>query len=130
MIPLQPPALFNDHIPWQEDLLSPAQLERKHQAIQAHRTQYGSSPRYLLSFIRPNELFGDFPLISLQPSAPPVSLSSRATVPAAEPHEELTDQERAKFVGFEERRVWLEARHLVVAITYSRPLAEDRKSVV
>ena len=121
---LEAPTPFRDQIPWQEYRLSPAALERKRQAIQAHRSQYGSSARYLLSFIRPNELFGEFPLVRLTGGSAPLVAAARQSAEGTEPPEELTDEERARFVGVEERRMWLEDGKLVLSITYSRPLAE------
>ena len=40
--------------------LSQAEIEHKQSALEAHRTQYESNGRYLSSFIRANELFGDY----------------------------------------------------------------------
>ena len=37
---------------------------------------------------------------------------------------ELTEEERARFVGLETRRAWLEDGQFVVSVTYSRPLGE------
>ena len=121
---LSPPSSLIRAIAWRENRLSPQELERGQVAIRAHRTQYGSSARYLLSFVRPNELFGYFPSIALRRTTSPTPLSSSANDRAGDAHEELTDEERAKFVGLEERRVWLEGEQLIVSVSYSRPLAE------
>lgn len=67
---LTPPEKFSDSaINWQEFNLSPAQLEKKHQAILCHKSQTQSSAFYLLSFARKNEIFGDFPDIELEKQA-------------------------------------------------------------
>ena len=121
---LTPPGPFAQTVAWQEYRLSPHAVEQKRVAIQAHKTQYGYSAEYLLSFVRPNELFGDFPVITLQASAPPAVEIASAGGPGPDSHEELTGEEQARFVGLEERRVWLEHGTLVLSITYSRPLAE------
>lgn len=122
--PLEPPARFRDQIAWQVYRLDPAALERKRQALQAHQTQYRASARYLLSFVRPEELFGDFPAIRLHAAAPPVVLPAGSALGAGAMHEELTDSERAHFVGIETRHMWLEEDHVVLSVAYSRPLAE------
>jgi len=121
---LEPPSVFRQQIPWQSHRLTPEQVERKRAALRAHRTQYGYNARYLLSFVRSNELFGDVPVVSLRASSPPVALSSGETAPSVEAPEELTDKERAKFVGLEWRSVHLDGDHLVVTIAFSRPLAQ------
>ena len=121
---LEPPSRFREQIQWQEYRLTPNELERERQAIQAHRTQYGSSARYLSSFIRPNELFGEFPLVRLTSGSAPAMAAVGRSGDGTEPPEELTDEERAKFVGVEERRMWLEDSRLVLSVRYSRPLAE------
>jgi len=121
---LEPPGLFQQQISWQVYLLASEEIERKRLALKAHRTQYESSAHYLLSFIRPNELFGDFPVIPLPASTLEVSLSPESTDHPVEAPEELTDQERAAFVGLERRFARLEGADLVLSIELSRPLVE------
>lgn len=120
---LPPPRLIHP-VAWRQHRLSAHGLERKHQALQAHRTQYRSNTRYLRSFIRPNELFGEFPLVRLAGGETSTGAASGQTEDGTEPPEELTDEERARFVGVEARRMWLEDGRLVLSVTYSRPLAE------
>ncbi len=122
--PLEPPARFREQVDWHMYQLGLGALGRKYRALQAHHTQYNASARYLLSFIKPNELFGDFPIVHLEASAPPVSLPSEPIREHGEIHEELTDEERARFIGIETRRLALEGDRLVLSVTYSRPLAE------
>ena len=122
--PLDPPKTFQTSVAWAEYVLAPEELDRKRQAIAAHRTQYRSSRRYLQSFIRPNELFGDFPSVALRSAPTPRLLSADGGGPAEEPPDELTDQERAAFVGLEERSAALAGDTLVLSIAFSRPLAK------
>ena len=128
--PLEPPALFRNDISWSAYQLSADEVERKLRAIQAHRTQYEYTGSYLLSFIRPNELFGDFPMIPLQVSTSGITLSAGDTATSSEMPEQLTDEERAAFVGVEMRSVWLENRQLVLSIRFSRPLAQAVKASI
>src|SRR5439155_6934527 len=53
--PLAPPAA------WTSLAVPPPARARKRAALQAHATQYRYDADYLLSFVRANELFGDFP---------------------------------------------------------------------
>jgi len=121
---LRPPQLFKEKIPWQTLSLKPEEIERKHIAVKKHRSQYNYSARYLLSFIRSNELFGDFPVIVLKPKTSSVLVSSERKEDLMEIPEELTDEERAAFVGIEKHSILLEDNHLVISINLSRPLGE------
>jgi len=62
---LIPPREFESQIEWQNFDLDPGEVERKHDALKMHRSQYRASRKYLLSFVRSNELFGDFPETAL-----------------------------------------------------------------
>ena len=121
--PLVPPVVLRPQVAWQSYRLTRQAIDRKWTALKAHRTQYGYSARYLLSFVRPNELFGDFPAIALRQGPAALSLPD-GTRDVVEAPEELTEQERAAFVGFEERSVQLEDGDLVLSFRFSRPLAQ------
>ncbi len=63
---LLPPQKFkNSRINWLVSALDRQQLEKKHKAILAYKSQTQSSAFYLLAFARKNELFGDYPAIEL-----------------------------------------------------------------
>lgn len=63
---LEPPSKFSDSkISWLKLYLTGVQLEKKYQSILCYRSQTRSSAFYLLSFARKNELFGDYPAITL-----------------------------------------------------------------
>lgn len=120
---LEPPAGLQSVVIWQSHSLSPEEVKRKYAAIQAHRTQYAYSRRYLLSFIRPNELFSDFPVVRLRVDAPPIPLSSGRHAEFIEAPEQLLDEEQAAFVGLQWRHVQVTDGQLVLSIEFSRPLA-------
>ena len=122
--PLAPPSSLSQQIQWRVHSLSPEEMQRKKSALRAHRTQYGYSRKYLLLFVRPNELFGDFPPVLLRLNPSLEALSSKEKEETEGTPEELTDQEQAAFVGFEERSVQLQENQLVLSIKFSRPLAE------
>ncbi|MFH1507163.1 MAG: PIG-L deacetylase family protein [Candidatus Omnitrophota bacterium] len=122
---LEPPVFFQDKVTWQVYNLTPEKINRNYLAIQKHKSQYKSSPKYLVSFIRPNQLFGDFPIVALQNKGNYVQLTSERKDILKEAPNELLDEERASFVGIEEDTVYLENDEIVFSIKLSRPLAEE-----
>lgn len=120
-----PDALADDEI-WTQFHLSAVQLEAKEKALQAHRSQYISSPRYLLSFVKFNELFGDIPPLRLRENRTVSIISGQKRLSTSmELPEELNEQERSAFVGVDWKSLCWESDNLVVTIGLSKPLAED-----
>ncbi len=65
---LYPPDKFiNSRINWVRSDLSFNELDKKYQAILFYKSQTQSSAFYLFSFVRENELFGDYPVLQLKP---------------------------------------------------------------
>ena len=124
---LHPPALAGE-VGWLSEPLSAAEIEVKQAALQQHKTQYETNRRYLDSFLRTNELFGDMPLVKLEPGAADVNLSQRALASAERAGEQLTEEERARFVGLEARNVRLEGTDLVFSLEFSSPLANGTEA--
>jgi LmbE family N-acetylglucosaminyl deacetylase len=123
--PLYPPASSMNDIPWFESPLTPAQTETKRSAIMAHKSQYDSGPPSMLAYARSDELFGDFPDVML--AALPTSTKITDT-PQGYSHQapdQLTPNERASFLGFEERTVQVSGGNLEVAISFTRPVGRD-----
>lgn len=123
--PLPPPSYLTESCKWIALPLAPAEVEAKLAALKCHRTQYLASARYLNSFVRTNELFGDMPVLDLSGLAG----TNRSAIVSRSPGEAvdpalLTDDERAQFVGIEERRVSREGDALVISVSHSRPLTE------
>jgi len=130
-LPLKPPTFFDDDIAWRVFGLSPDRVIGKEKALRAHQSQFEYASRYLESFIRTNELFGDFETISLpipKPSTPKskISLSPRGAPRPDERDEEdhLTESESNGFVGIEWRHILLETNAVKLSINLSRPLGE------
>jgi len=121
---LEPPQLFKQTIIWQNNNLNNEEVKLKYNAIKKHKSQYNSNAKYLLSFIRTNELFGDFPVITLKPNSAGAFLTSDRKIDLTEFPEQLNAQERTSFVGLEERFVRLEDNDLIFSIKLSRPIAE------
>lgn len=119
---LAPPAGLTGQEAWWTMPLSQAEVSRKLTALESHRTQYDSNERYLSSFIRANELFGDYPDATVAGTDAGLSLGTGA--PSQSGSEELTDAEQAKFVGAEWHSVRREGNDLVLAVALSKPLAK------
>jgi LmbE family N-acetylglucosaminyl deacetylase len=124
-VTLVPPDLFKDTVQWESLELAPTNIAVKHDAIGMHASQYAVSGPYLDSFIRPNELFGDFQTSLLRQAdtnkpAPIENESEQDDVP-----EQLTDEERASYIGIETRSMFLEGGNVVLAMELSRPLARE-----
>lgn len=121
--PLAPPAALNEVSPWWTLPLERVQVDRKLAALKAHRTQYDSNVRYLDSFIRANELFGDYPDVHLDVDDAALGSEPPQQTDVLAP-EELTDTERASFIGVEWRTVRRTDTDLTLSVTLSRPLAK------
>ncbi len=121
-MPLDPPHDLASAVSWEYSYLSSDETELKLLALREHKSQYQSNTRMLSSFIRVNELFGDFPTVKLRQKDPPLSLSKDEESPGDVMPEELTDEERNEFVGLEKRVIELENNVLILNISLSRKL--------
>lgn len=67
---LEPPGKFFGEalklINWRQLKLTKEEIDKKYKAMRAYDTQMRVSDFYLLAFVRQNELFGDFPIITLK----------------------------------------------------------------
>jgi len=67
---LEPPKRFlGSEVNWQAYALSKQQLDTKYKAVLCYKSQTESSAFYLLSFVRENELFSDYPRVELEKQA-------------------------------------------------------------
>ena len=123
---ITPPAALADRVLWQSFFLHRAETNRKRAALEAHRTQYAYSARYLLSFIGDSELFGDFPPITFGVSAPDtaIEVDNEANAASADHHPLLLDEERSRYVGITRRSLHLSKGSLEITVALSEPLAE------
>ena len=120
---LTPPMILDGSSEWRTESLSPKEIAVKRNALDAHHTQRDHVPKYLFSFVRNNELFGNFPPLSLSPEGEPVPLRKGAMPPPDDGSEDLAPDERERFVGLESKDVSVRDGRLVVRIVTSRSLA-------
>lgn len=119
---LRPPETPVQDSQWCGYALAPDAIQHKRTAVEAHRTQYGYAARYLLSFVRNNEIFGRVPSLNLSgKGGERLSLDSDG---AHETQEELTEEERARFVGIEERGAVVRDGKIDFLLRLSRPLED------
>jgi LmbE family N-acetylglucosaminyl deacetylase len=121
---LAPPAALAGQVAWLGEPLTDAELQVKRKALQQHKTQYETNRRYLDSFLRTNELFGDMPVVRLTQGTEDVRLPQSPMLSGGRAGEQLTEAERARFVGLEARSVRLEGTDLVFTIEFSNALAD------
>lgn len=128
--PLEPPDIMRPVAAWSVFPLGSNQISVKLAALKAHESQFFYSGKYLSSFARQNELFGDFPAINLRASH---DLNAVAHVPmdtTSDLPDELTTEERADYTGIEWNCARREGDDLVLAINVSRPLAKTVEAEV
>lgn len=123
--PLNPPSLLPPLSAWHAFSLTPQEVLNKQKALEAHRSQYQVRTAYLSSFVRTCELFGDSPPIHLAVPPSPTTAAASSVGPVRVPvaPEQLTNEERAAFVGVELNSVRADAHDLIVSVSFSRPLA-------
>jgi LmbE family N-acetylglucosaminyl deacetylase len=123
---LTPPDILAGNENWKQYHLSAPQMVNKKKALEAHKSQYFSSPRYLLSFVKFNELFGDIPPLNLRLNENiSIILGQKKLMTTMELPEELNDRERSAFVGVDWKSLRWEPENLIVTIGLSKPLAQD-----
>jgi LmbE family N-acetylglucosaminyl deacetylase len=122
---LNAPKELREQIRWQTVPLGPDEINRKRAALRAHRSQYSYSGKYLLSFVRANELFGDIEPVRMRVNMRGREMAEGLWGHVVETPEELTETERNAFVGLEQQFVRLEHANLVVTIRLSRPLGHE-----
>lgn len=123
---LAPPQELEDEISWLKYSLDEKAVRLKEAALQTHKTQYAYSGNYLDSFACRNELFGDFPEIEAEMIS--TGSENREVLSTAflttEPPDELTDKEKASFIGIELRWIKLQENSVKIKIEFSRPLSK------
>lgn len=124
---MNPPPSLEDDLDWKVSPLKKEEIDLKLNALQKHKSQLDSSRKYLLSFIRTNEMFGEFQEIRLKGgrTEKPVLLENPDPEFIADPPDQLIGQEKAVYVGLEWRYARIEGENLVMSIMLSQPLGKD-----
>ncbi|MEN6425394.1 MAG: PIG-L family deacetylase [Phycisphaerales bacterium] len=121
---LVPPGILQSQAGWSVETMSPPEMRRKRVALRAHHTQYETTPRYLDSFVRSNELFGDLSEVELRVGSPARSLSGHGTDTDTSEVERMGEQD-ALLVGIVERTVRIVDGDLVLSMELTHPLAKE-----
>lgn len=116
---LVPPAFFDRHIEWRKIDLSEEMTEIKYKALQQHKSQIAYSRKYMQSFVRKNELFGDFPDINFtgkqRESIICLDENDNEILP-----DNLTPEEEENFTGINARSFSIERDKIVITLRFSR----------
>ena len=121
---LEPPAQFDVGNRWQVFPITKEERENKLQALQAHKTQWGSGQPYLESVVRANELFDVIDEIPISPGEE-VEILPAETAFTGEALLLHPEDQQAAFTEAEVRTVKLEDDQLVFAVELQEPLAGD-----
>ncbi|MFA5043978.1 MAG: PIG-L family deacetylase [Kiritimatiellia bacterium] len=128
--PLEPPEIMRPAAAWSSFPLSSNQVGLKLAALKAHASQFRYSGKYLSSFARQNELFGDLPAVNL---CAPHGLAPTAPAPmepTPDMSDELSTEERDVYTDVEWNFARREGDAIVLAINVSRPLAKTVEAEV
>ncbi|MDP3980914.1 MAG: PIG-L family deacetylase [Chlamydiota bacterium] len=120
---LTPPTQLQDNMVWRIFHLDPSLIQKKRQALKEHKTQYEYSAKYLQSFIRNNELFGDYEEIKAIAIVSEQLFSGESEDQTVFP-ENLIGEEREKYIGLLERSICVKNQQLILTIRLSKPLME------
>ncbi|MFX1250543.1 MAG: PIG-L deacetylase family protein [Promethearchaeota archaeon] len=116
---LNPPKSLEEKMKWIKLPLNEEEIRMKHEALKAHKTQFDTNKKYLDSFIKTNELFGDYTIIP----ANEIGTSShidQGAISSSIPIEELMlDEEGAMYVGIVDQSIKLENDNFIVSVTLS-----------
>ena len=118
---LDPPS-YDDGIVWKELPMPYRDAMTKYSALQNHVTQYESNKKYLNSFIRTNEVYGNFEDIRLTTN--PIDISLDKNELEESPALEFNESQKDAFVRIEAQSVYLENDNLVFNYVLSKPLGE------
>jgi LmbE family N-acetylglucosaminyl deacetylase len=122
--PLEPPAQYDVDNRWHIMPITMEQREKKLQALQAHKTQWGSGQPYLESVVRANELWDVIDEIPIAPGEE-VQILPAETAFKGEALHLHPEAEQNAFTEAEVRSVKLEGDQLVFAVELEQPLAGD-----
>ncbi|MFX1534260.1 MAG: PIG-L deacetylase family protein [Promethearchaeota archaeon] len=120
--PLDPPKKLEQVLRWVKHQLTNEEIKTKYTALNAHKTQVSSNRKYLDSFIKTNELFGDYAIISAKDITPYTQIGSGVIstfIPFEELSEKLSEEELSEYLGIKDESISLENNTFSVSITLS-----------
>lgn len=118
---LDPPS-YDDGIVWKELPMKSGNAQTKFSALKSHVTQYESNKKYLNSFIRTNEIYGNFENIYLNTKPIDISLDKNDLEESAP--SEFNESQKDAFVRIEAQSVNIENDKLVFYYMLSKPFGE------
>ncbi|NMC77011.1 MAG: PIG-L family deacetylase [Candidatus Methanofastidiosa archaeon] len=118
---LDPPS-YDDGIVWKELPMSSRDAQTKFSGIKSHVTQYESNKKYLDSFIRTNEIYGNFEDVPLGIDLVDISLDKNEIQESPPP--EFNDSQKDAFVRIEAQSAKIENDKLVLNYVLSEPFGE------
>ncbi len=120
------PPIFAKAMTWKEMDLTKDEIGGKYFAIHQHKTQFEYSGKYLSSFVRTNEMFGDFPTYHIHASSA-TDLGEGELFAESELPEEFTPEEKDAYVYIEKRRASIEDGQIVLSTRFKNPLKEKTR---
>ncbi|MFX1538352.1 MAG: hypothetical protein ACFFDI_29530, partial [Promethearchaeota archaeon] len=121
--PLNPPKKLEGKINWKTYPLSKDEIKTKYEALKAHKTQFVSNSKYLLSFIKMNELFGGYDMLLANECCSTRQIEEgciRSIVPVGEISEdEHSEDEQSVYHAIKETSICLVNDILTLSINLS-----------
>jgi LmbE family N-acetylglucosaminyl deacetylase len=118
--PLTPPEALARDIAWVSFPLTAPEIALKFKALQKHATQFRYSGKYLSSFVRANELFGNYEPVHLTENKK-IALDEDEVQKKTDLPATYTEEEKDAFVDLDQRTVDIEDGKLVISTSYRRP---------
>ncbi len=122
--PLEPPKSLENSIKWEKLELNLEEIRSKYYALDAHKTQINSNQKYLHSFIKTNELFGDYSIISTKEIDSPTSIE-KGVISTVLPSEEL--EEGPEFLAIEDESIHFHNDHFTVSVRLSGLISKRKR---
>lgn len=118
---MTPPQALRASLKWEAEGLDGDEIDRKEAALRCHHTQMSYSARYLLSFVRADELFGEAPQAELR--VPPESVEVEETG-----DKNCVGDEPAALAGHEWRFARIRRGRLEFVLAFGKPVARETRA--
>ncbi len=126
--PLAPSDALDESISWSYVAASDEERDAKILALKSHSSQYRYSSKFLLSFVRLNELFGDLEEVVLSQPRVAAELDADEEDWFSFIPQYLDSDERAAYVGIESESVFIENGGLVITLELSRRIGRRARA--